>query len=961
MERIFLNEKKTLVCAVAAWLSAQIRTTPGGAPSLSHLLVVVPTRQAGRRLRQALAEQAGGCLLPPLVRLPAQLIVPAHEPALPVATPAETLGLLAGFAFGLDLSEWPDLFPEKGRPRQRTFAWALGVARQIGDLWTILQENALTMADVSNRIEDLLSGENLDVEIARWHDLARLEARFFDALRAAGRTPAPLARQAAAADPALPDGIEGIVLPALSDAQPALYPVLEKLAARTALSVLIHADASDDARFDVWGRPDPARWTGDQAPRLTLADDQIVLAANAAEQAKLVAGAFAAIPGDREPPALGLADEALFSELQSAFLSRGLRLHSPAAYPLAASSLGRLIGQLEALRSEPRFATLAAFLREADVLRWLESRCGADASLLRALDDLQNKHLPQTLDDALRFCQPASDDSGARALAQALDAVRGLLDPQGQPHLDHLTAMLRTLFASRTLSEQAAGDRELAAAAAATFDVIEALASDALTGALDDAQRSQLFETLLASATYPLEPEAPDALLTEGWLELPWNPSRELLIAGFNEGSVPDAVVGHAFLPDRLRQGLGLTSNEQRTARDTFLLCELLASRPPHAVRLFLERVSERNDVRKPSRLLFLCDEATLAARAKKLFGETETAAHSHPHALPAAWRLSLPIPDAPPAALSVTAFKSYLECPFTFFLRHRLGMEPCTDRAKELDAAAFGTLCHSALEAFGRSPLKDETDAETITAFLCENIDRTLRTQYGEPLPAILRLQAAAVRKRLSFFAAQQARLRAEGWRIADIERPLKMVEHGLTVSGRADRIDRNETSGAWRVIDYKTWDRLGTNGGLEHVFSSSKAVQAFARERGFEPFTFEKKTRVWADLQLPLYLLMARLDALIPADAPVTCGYFVLGETEAETVCQTWSFDNLRDEAAAAADRVIDGVRAGLFWPPSPQAVWARDYASLFLEGPENEVGTAWIADQQARRSKGGAPCAS
>jgi ATP-dependent helicase/nuclease subunit B len=521
--------------------------------------------------------------------------------------------------------------------------------------------------------------------------------------------------------------------------------------------------------------------------------------------------------------------------------------------------------------------------------------------------------------------------------------------------------MLRELFACRTLRENAAGDRELAAAAQATLAVLDALASDALTDALDDAQRSQLFETLLASATYPLEPEAPDALLTEGWLELPWNPSRELLIAGFNEGSVPDAVVGHAFLPDRLRQGLGLTSNEQRTARDIYLLQELLAARPPHAVRLFLERVSDHNDVRKPSRLLFLCDEATLTARAKKLFRDADAAARGHPRALPSAWRLALPIPTTPPEALSVTAFKSYLECPFTFYLRHRLAMEPSTDRVKELDAAAFGTLCHTALEAFGRSALKDETDADTIAAFLCGEIDRTLRQQVGQALPAILRLQAAAARKRLTFFASQQARLRAEGWRITAIEHPLTMREHGLTVRGRADRIDRNENTGAWRVIDYKTWDRLGKNDGLDHVLASSKAVLEFARQRGFEPFVYDDKPRVWADLQLPLYLLMARLDALIPAEAPVACGYFVLGETEAETVCQTWSFDPLRDEAVAAARRVIDGVRAGVFWPPSPKAVWSRDYASLFLEGPENEIAPEWLADQAARLAKGGAPCAS
>jgi ATP-dependent helicase/nuclease subunit B len=968
MDRAFLDPHQPLVSAVAEWLASSVRITPGGARSLAHLLVIVPTRQAGRRLRLALAEQTGGCL-PPLVRLPAQVIAPARAPERPVATTAETLGLLSRLLLDTDLAEWPHLFPEKGHPRDKNFVWALGVARQLNDLWNLLQENALTLSDVAERAGALLAGEDLDVEVSRWHDLAAVEARFFDRLRQLGRTPAPLARQGAVSDPALPEGVEEIVLPALADAQPALYPVLETLSARCRLTVLLHADRSQDAQFDAWGRPIPEQWLGERAPVLPLADAQITLAANSVDQARLVADAFAALPAEAERPSLGLADDTLFSELQSAFLARGIPLHNPAAYPLSASSLGRLIAQLEQLCRQPRFPVLAAFLREADALRWLESRLkGAAghtyAELLAALDELQNEHLPQTLDDARRFCAQARDDGADAApkwsaLLALLDEVRALLDPCGQPHTDHLSAMLQKLFAARTLCEQTPGDRELAAAAQATLAAFDDLGSDLLAQHLDDAQRSQLFERLLASATYQLEPERADALLTEGWLELPWSPARELVITGFNEGSVPDAVVGHAFLPDSLRQGLGLTSNERRTARDTYLLQALLTARAPGAVRLTLERVSSRNDVRKPSRLLFLCDEATLTARAKRLFRDAENAASGHHRTLPEAWRLDFPRPAAPLDRLSVTAFKSYLECPFTFFLRHVLKMEARDDRAAELDAPAFGTLCHDALEAFGRSALSDAADADTIAEFLQAEVWRAMRRRFGDALPAILHLQASAACRRLTFFARLQARLRAGGWRIHATEQPLAMTEHGLAIRGRADRIDRHEETGAWRIIDYKTWDRLGKNDGLDRFTSSSKRVLASAAQRGLAPFVLAEKTRVWTDLQLPLYLLMAQAGGLLPDGARTECGYLVLGETEAETVCRTWDFQACRDEAISALRWAIDRVRAGLFWPPTPGDAWARDYASLFLDRPEQSVSRDWIADQEARLKAGGLPC--
>ncbi len=967
IERHFLDPKTPLVFAVTEWLTSQMRVTPGGVKSLSHLLVIVPTRQAGRRLRLTLAEQTGGCL-PPLVRLPAQVIAPAHAPAAPVATPAETLGLLGRILLDLDLKAYPNLFPEKGHPREKTFPWALGVARQLSDLWVILQENALVMGNVAARIETLLSGEDLDIEVARWQDLARLEALFFDALERCGRTPVPLARQQAVADPALPEGVESIVLPALSDAQPALYPALEKLGARAGIVVLLHADPTQDARFDAWGHPEPAQWTGSRAPVLPLADEQITLASNSADQARLVAELFAAIPQDESPPSLGMADDTLFSELQSAFLTHGLPLHNPAAYPLAASSLGRLIQQLEQLCRQPRFAVLAAFLREADVMRWLEARLASEptscAALLCSLDGLQNAHLPQTLDAARQFCEQDRDVNAEASpmwgtLLKALDEIRALLDPRGRPHLEHLTGMLQTLFAVRTLGEKAPGDRELTAAAEATLSVFETLSSSLLTGNLDESQRSLLFETLLASASYQLEPDDADALLTEGWLELPWSPAREVVITGFNEGSVPDAVVGHAFLPDQLRQGLGLTSNERRTARDTYLFQALLTSRPPNAVRVTLERVSSRNDVRKPSRLLFLCDETTLTTRAKKLFRDAESAAAGHHRSLPDAWRLTLPVPALPPGRLSATAFKSYLECPFTFYLRHILKMETCDDRMAELDATAFGNLCHDALEAFGRSDCKDETDAQVIAAYLQGEVWRIVRRQYGATLPAILHLQASAACKRLSFFATRQARLRADGWQIVATERPLSMTELGITIRGRADRFDYQAASDTWRIIDYKTWDRIGKNDGLDRFLSSGKADIGAAVQRGLVPFTFAGKTRVWTDLQLPLYLLMAQAGADLPADAKVECGYFVLGETEAETVCKAWEFTTCRDDAVTAVRWVIDRVQAGIYWPPTPRAVWERDYGTLFLETPEQSVSPGWISDQESRLAKGGPPC--
>src|SRR5262249_54804417 len=64
-----------------------------------------------------------------------------------------------------------------------------------------------------------------------------------------------------------------------------------------------------------------------------------------------------------------------------------------------------------------------------------------------------------------------------------------------------------------------------------------------------------------------------------GWLELLWEDAPHLVVAGLNDGRVPETVAGDAFLPEALRRRLGLKTNEARFARDAYLLAALAAAR----------------------------------------------------------------------------------------------------------------------------------------------------------------------------------------------------------------------------------------------------------------------------------------------------------------------------------------------------------------------------------------------
>ena len=314
---------------------------------------------------------------------------------------------------------------------------------------------------------------------------------------------------------------------------------------------------------------------------------------------------------------------------------------------------------------------------------------------------------------------------------------------------------------------------------------------------------------------------------------------------------------------------------------------------------------------------------------------------------MPGDWKLRLPIPPAfcELKKISPTRLDGYLRCPFTFYLNDKavLGGRRVDDRARELARWEFGNLVHAALEAFGRSELKDSADATALGAFLDGQVDALLKARFGADLPPGVRAQGEDARRRLRAFAIRQAARRADGWRIVAVERKLECAfpfgrpdgTRGETcVYGKCDRIDFNERTGAWCVIDYKTWDR------------ADRASCAARRADG---------SLAWKSLQLPLYCAMLDADGsgelLGVTRAQVMACYCVLGETADDVLFSAPLSGACLPQAEAAVRGLLPRIERGVFWPPSPTAAWRRDFADWLSPSPEAVVAADWIADQNAR----------
>jgi ATP-dependent helicase/nuclease subunit B len=246
---------------------------------LARTLVVVPTRQSGRRLREALAEFAGrkgSAAFPPRVVTPDALIAPTGSPDR--ATRLDNLVAWVPVFRTVELTRFREVFPVD--PPARNFTWALRLAEQFSRLQSTLAEASLRISDVAARLDIAFP------EYDRWVQLGQLEQVQCEVLHRVAL--APLYAGKPESTPPWMAGIERIVLLATPDPLAAAISILERIAGNVAVEVLVHASKGDTDAFDAWGRPLPSAWKQRQ-PILPCFEQRVHLCADPAAQAQWVA------------------------------------------------------------------------------------------------------------------------------------------------------------------------------------------------------------------------------------------------------------------------------------------------------------------------------------------------------------------------------------------------------------------------------------------------------------------------------------------------------------------------------------------------------------------------------------------------------------------------------------------------------------------------------------------------
>ncbi len=859
--RVFLGCDRPFLGAVVDWLWARREELPGR-------VVVVPTAQAGRRLRQALAAK-GACLAPRVVTPGWFLEVDSAPRAAEVLAWVEILESIQ------DWNPFAAVFPVPPGSDEAS-GWSLGLAGSLAGLERSLQEAALTPETAAQRLVETVEAERWTALAALW----RLKEQRLSGWGLQGRS---RQLERLARDPVR----DRVVLAGVPD--------LPEAAVRR----LVGADftcliaAPDGPGFDPFGRPIPEFWTERRLPL----PESVSLVADDRQQALCALERVAAAGTPAEDLALGSADDAVASELVRVFGRAGWPLHHPGARGVSSArvwlGLWRSwlhqpqVAEAIDLLGAPQTSTLCHGLRTRRVQELSRLR---DEDLVRTADDVERSEARQRERDQQQG-RASVERRGFETMSRLSEARQAFLS---QPFPDAMAQLLRQIDPDGGWSEVQEWLRSMA-------PVLGSVGREA--GFWLDLMGRDLGE---------VAPEPPEGRVGDvmGWLELLHAPGRHLVVCGLNEGRVPESPGADPWLSDRVREHLGLAGDRRRAARDAHLFETLMASR--RRVDLVLGRTGRDGEALLPSRLLLAAEGQELARRVDRFFREVEpSGADEGWHR---EWTWTPPRAELKPR-LSVTALGDYLACPFRFHLRHGAGLQAREPERVEWNARNFGTVIHLVLERWGGDPvIRDSDSVADLESWLLGQLDRVVAEYHGARPPLALRIQIEGARQRLRWFARHQARIRAEGWRVQAVEQKFEQDLQGVVLVGKVDRIDQHD-DGRVRVLDYKTYASMKPVE-REHRSEIRANTVLPAHLVGVDAVVGQnakgKPTR-WTNLQVPLYA------AFIPEVREL--GYFILGESEGDVGLSLWDGfrPEDRDSALRCAGWVIECVKERRFGPPA------------------------------------------
>jgi ATP-dependent helicase/nuclease subunit B len=670
---------------------------------------------------------------------------------------------------------------------------------------------------------------------------------------------------------------------------------------------LVFAPESHEDRFDELGCVRTESWS---SGNIQIDEERICFAENpkAMCEQTLAQLASRSQPLDTSSCVLGLADETILGTLRrtAALIGadNGVHIHEPSGTSARHTPVGQLIQLIHGYLHEPTYENLSSLVRHPHVEHALSCMyitqfpelSQPNAKWLKALDRLMQDHVPLSTNQLPSGVRDSVETEIRFVLNTTLEILEPLLQlPIESPPIDQwstrLILTLEGIYSKCQLDPSKPSDRATISQLEQVQTIHEDLLSaQAIGQSLPQLSAHSALGVILSRLGEILIPEQPmsESIESVGWLELALDPSPVAVVLGMNDSSVPGSVTHDAILPSSLRETLGMRSNNDRFARDAYLISAIAQSRD---ATFMCARATQANEPNTPSRLLFQAEGQRLAARMRRFVEQS----HDQPPTCALITEIQPGSTDdstrplrigsdyLPPESMSVTEFDDYLRSPLTWYLNRSLRLREVETGAKELNAMQIGNLAHAVLDGFGKDEsIRDLKDEGKIESALVHLLEENAKSTYGSSHPSAVKVQIDLLRYRLGLFARYQSIRAQQGWRITHTEwtppepsNPhLEHEDAPMPLVGKIDRIDIHP-DGQIAVIDYKTG----------RISNPDKA---------------HRKQEVWIKLQLPLYRHLVKD---LVEDRTLQLGYGGLPSDDADPV---WAFAQWNNEELSDADRV-------------------------------------------------------
>ncbi|MEO8270083.1 MAG: PD-(D/E)XK nuclease family protein, partial [Aureliella sp.] len=690
---------------------------------IRQVMIVLPGGLARRRLGELLAlaaKQYGLILYPPQIvtvgTLPEQLYVAKFPFASDLVQQLAWMKALQETPTD-ELTQIVPQPPAKTSPQQ----W-LELAKIFSGIHRELASDSLNFAEVVESV-----GKHPERE--RWQTLAKIQAGYLATLDEQQLWDIQTARLCAL-EFREPQTDKEIIVVGCVDLNRTQRGFLEQIADHVA--VWIAAPESAASMFDSLGGLQSQAWADFE---LDIPSECLLVGNSPTDQAELACACLSELT-DRyhaRDVTLGVPDASLVTELKHQLGQCGQVARYGPGVPLTQSEPALLLRLLGDYIETGSFAALAALVRHPAIPNTFTTY-GANLphNWLALFDGYYQAALPKQVDSFVN--QEEKLKPAAEVYVEVKLAITAWLSPlssQSQPvsaWVEPLLGVMQAAYERQMVDLDDPVEGPLYAAATQVCEEILTLRD--FPAELEPIMTvAELIDWLLRNVSGRLVPEPNHSAAIEmlGWLELGLDDAPVLILTGIHDGVVPESANADAFLPNGLRRQLGMMDNARRYARDMYALQVMLRTR--EHVRLIVGKSDANGDPLTPSRLLMACDLAHLPDRVLHLVKEDAV------DILPAVekrWkkrgggsRLAIPRPQPGrlPRALTVTAFRDFLACPYRYYLAHVLKLREEHDSDAELDAPMFGNLLHDTLQLLGENSVANSQDASEIEEFLISSL----------------------------------------------------------------------------------------------------------------------------------------------------------------------------------------------------------------------------------------------